>query len=129
MLTEAGVPRWSWDFSDGSGMSVYNRVTPRTTADFLVWTTQQPWGEAFRDTLPVGGVDGTLRRRFAGTSLEGRIFAKTGTLRGTNALSGFMLTRSGQLLVFAAFANERPSEAETTIWALDATLVAISETN
>ena len=110
-------------------MSVYNRVTPRTTADFLVWTTQQPWGEAFRDTLPVGGVDGTLRRRFAGTSLEGRIFAKTGTLRGTNALSGFMLTRSGQLLVFAAFANERPSEAETTIWALDATLVAISETN
>jgi D-alanyl-D-alanine carboxypeptidase/D-alanyl-D-alanine-endopeptidase (penicillin-binding protein 4) len=129
MLTEVGVPRWSWDFSDGSGMSVYNRVTPGTTAALLLWTTRQPWAKAFRDTLPIGGVDGTLRRRFGGTSLEGRIFAKTGTLRGTNALSGFMLTKSGQMLVFAAFANERPSEAETAIWALDATLVAISETN
>jgi D-alanyl-D-alanine carboxypeptidase/D-alanyl-D-alanine-endopeptidase (penicillin-binding protein 4) len=129
MLNEAGVPRWSWDFSDGSGMSVYNRVTPQTTADFLLWTTKQPWGEAFRDTLPIGGVDGTIRRRFAGTSLEGRVFAKTGTLRGTNALSGFMMTKSGQMLVFSAFANERPTEAESAIAALDATLVAISETN
>lgn len=129
MLNEAGVPRWTWDFSDGSGMSVYNRVTPQTTADFLLWTTKQPWGEAFRDTLPIGGVDGTIRRRFAGTSLEGRIFAKTGTLRGTNALSGFMMTKSGQMLVFSAFANERPTEADSAIPALDATLVAISETN
>jgi len=129
MLAEVGAPRWSWDFADGSGMSVYNRVTPRTTAGLLLWTTQQPWAEAFRNTLPIGGVDGTLRRRFAGTSLEGRIFAKTGTLRGTNALSGFMLTKSGQLLVFSAYANERPTGAESAIWALDATLVAISETN
>lgn len=129
MLTEAGVPRWTWDLSDGSGMSVYNRVTPRMTADFLLWTAKQAWGEAFRDTLPIGGVDGTLRRRFGGTALEGRIFAKTGTLRGTNALSGFMLTKSGQMLVFSAFANERPSEAGSALGALDATLVAISETN
>lgn len=129
MLTEAGVPRWTWDLSDGSGMSVYNRVTPQTTADVLLWTTTQPWAEAFRNTLPIGGVDGTIRRRFAGTSLEGRIFAKTGTLRGTNALSGFMMTRSGQMLVFSAFANERPTEADSAIAALDATLVAISETN
>ncbi|MEZ6028990.1 MAG: D-alanyl-D-alanine carboxypeptidase/D-alanyl-D-alanine-endopeptidase [Hyphomonadaceae bacterium] len=129
MLSEAGAPRWAWDFSDGSGMSVYNRVTPRMTADFLLWTAKQAWGEAFRDTLPIGGVDGTLRRRFGGTALEGRIFAKTGTLRGTNALSGFMLTKSGQMLVFSAFANERPSEAGSALGALDATLVAISETN
>jgi D-alanyl-D-alanine carboxypeptidase/D-alanyl-D-alanine-endopeptidase (penicillin-binding protein 4) len=129
MLAEAGVPRWTWDLSDGSGMSVYNRVTPRMTADFLLWTAKQPWAQAYRDTLPIGAVDGTLRRRFAGTSLEGRIFAKSGTLRGTNALSGFMLTKSGQMLLFAAFANERPSEGDSAIAALDATLVAISETN
>lgn len=129
MLGEAGIPRWSWDFTDGSGMSTYNRVTPRAVAALLRWTTQQPWGEAFRATLPVGGVDGTLRRRFAGTSLEGRIFAKTGTLTGTNALSGFMLTKSGQMLIFSAYANERPREAGSATDALDATLVTISETN
>ncbi len=129
MMAETGSPRWSWDLSDGSGMSIYNRVTPRTVASLLRWTSQQPWADAFRATLPVGGVDGTLRRRFADTSLEGRIFAKTGTLNGVNALSGFMLTRSGRTLIFSAFANDRPSEAGSAIAAMDAALVEISETS
>lgn len=129
MLTGIGVPRWSWDFFDGSGMSTYNRVTPRTVTRLLRWTTQQPWAAAFHDTLPIGGVDGTLRRRFAGTSLEGRIFAKTGTLMGTNALSGFLTTKSGQTLIFSAYANDRPSTAHSATDALDAALVTISEMN
>ena len=129
MLAGLAVPRWSWDLFDGSGMSVYNRVTPRTVATLLRWTSQQPWGGAFRATLPVGGVDGTLRRRFAGTSLEGRIFAKTGTLLGTTALSGFMQTKSGRMLIFSAYANERPLTGGSATVALDATLVTISETN
>lgn len=129
MLDEVGAPRQAWDISDGSGMSVYNRVTPRTVAMLLRWTTTKPWAEAFRQTLPIGGVDGTLRRRFVGTSLEGRIYAKTGTLSGTNALAGFMHTKSGQMLIFSAFANERPSQAASAIDALDATLVTIAETN
>lgn len=129
MLTEASAPRWAWDFSDGSGMSAYNRATPRMVANFLRWTSQRPWGEAFRNTFPIGGVDGTLRRRFTGTSLEGRVFAKTGTLAGTNALSGFMLTKSGQTLIFSAYANERPSAVDSATPALDATLVTIAEMN
>jgi D-alanyl-D-alanine carboxypeptidase/D-alanyl-D-alanine-endopeptidase (penicillin-binding protein 4) len=129
MLAEAGVPRWGWDLSDGSGMSVYNRVSPHAVAGLLLWTARQPWGEAFRATLPIGGVDGTIRRRFTGTSLEGRIFAKTGTLNGVNALSGFLTTKSGKTLIFSAFANERPSSGASAIAALDATLVTIAETN
>lgn len=129
MIAETGAPRWSWDFSDGSGMSTYNRVTPRAVATLLLWTTHQPWAGAYRATLPIGGVDGTIRRRFTGTSLEGRIFAKTGTLMGTNALSGFLTTKSGKTLIFSAFANDRPTEAASAIAALDATLVTIAETN
>lgn len=129
MMAETGSPRWSWDLSDGSGMSVYNRVTPRAVAGLLYWTSGQPWAEAFRATLPVGGVDGTLRRRFAGTQLEGRVYAKTGTLTGVNALSGFMKTKSGRMLIFSAFANERPSGAGSAIAALDATLVEIAKTH
>lgn len=129
MLTEVGVPRAGWDFSDGSGMSIYNRVTPRAVAKLLHWSSQKPWAQAFRDTLPIGGVDGTLRRRFAGTALEGRIFAKTGTLTAVNGLSGFMMTKSGKMLIFSAFANDRPSEAGSSIAAMDAALVEISETN
>lgn len=129
MLADMAIPRWSWDLFDGSGMSVYNRVTPRSVTTLLRWTTQQPWSEAFRATLPVGGVDGTLRRRFIGTSLEGRIFGKTGTLMGTTALSGFLTTKSGQTLIFSAYANERPLAGGSVTAALDATLVTISEMN
>jgi D-alanyl-D-alanine carboxypeptidase/D-alanyl-D-alanine-endopeptidase (penicillin-binding protein 4) len=126
VLTGAGAAPGSWDLSDGSGMSAYNRVTPRMVARFLRWTTTQPWSEAFRDTLPVGGVDGTLERRFKGTPLEGRVFAKTGTLNSANALSGFMLTKSGKTLIFSAYANDRPSAAPSATAALDAALNAIA---
>ena len=129
MLTQAGAPRKAWDFSDGSGMSIYNRVTPRMVANFLRWTSQQPWGSAFRETLPIGGADGTLRRRFTNTSLQGRIFAKTGTLNGVTALSGFLQTASGKTLIFSAYANDRPSEAPPAIAALDGALVDIAAAN
>jgi serine-type D-Ala-D-Ala carboxypeptidase/endopeptidase (penicillin-binding protein 4) len=126
MLNTSGADRRAWDFSDGSGMSVYNRVTPRMVARFLLWTTKQPWAADFRSTLAVGGVDGTIARRFRGTPLEGRIFAKTGTLNSTNALSGFMETKSGKTLIFSFIANDRPSGATPATVAMDQALLAIA---
>ena len=128
MFAAAGVPRTAFDFSDGSGMSTYNRIAPRGMVTLLDWITRQPWGAAWRETLPVGGVDGTLARRFSGTALEGRIFAKTGTLNATNALAGYMLGKSGKLLTFAAYANDMPRDASGTPM-IDAALVAIAEAN
>lgn len=128
MFAAAGVPRTSWDFSDGSGMSTYNRIAPRGMVQLLRWIAAQPWGAAWRETLPVGGVDGTLARRFKGTVLEGRIFAKTGTINATNALAGYMTAKSGKTLTFAAYANDVPSGTSATP-AMDAALVAIAEAN
>lgn len=128
MFTAAGVPRTSWDFSDGSGMSTYNRIAPRGMVKLLQWISAQPWGPAWRQTLPIGGVDGTLGRRFKGTVLEGKIFAKTGTINATNALAGYMTTKSGKTLTFAAYANDVPSGTAATP-AMDAALVAIAEAN
>ena len=128
MFAAAGVPRTAFDFSDGSGMSTYNRIAPRGMVMLLDWIARQPWGVAWRETLPVGGVDGTLARRFKGTALEGRIFAKTGTLNATNALAGYMLGKSGKLLSFAAYANDVPGDASGTPM-IDAALVAVAEAN
>ncbi len=114
MLTDAGVARTAWDFSDGSGMSTYNRVAPRGTVKFLGWIAAQPWGAQWRDTLPIGGVDGTLRNRFKGTPLEGKVFAKTGTLNATNAVAGYMTAASGKRLIFAFYANDIPADASST---------------
>jgi len=128
MLERAGVPRPAYDFSDGSGMSTYNRVAPRGMVVFLRWAAAQPWGAAWRSSLPVGGVDGTLARRFGGTSLEKRLFAKTGTLNASSALSGYMTARSGRTLLFSVFANDIPQGIRATD-AMDAALVMIAEAN
>ncbi|SDA34087.1 D-alanyl-D-alanine carboxypeptidase/D-alanyl-D-alanine-endopeptidase [Sphingomonas sp. NFR15] len=128
MLAEAGVARAAFDLYDGSGMSTYNRVSPRGMVALLRWISGQRWGAAWRETLPVGGADGTLARRFAGTPLDHRLFAKTGSLNATSALSGWLIARSGRTLTFALFANDIPEGASATP-AIDAALEAVAAAN
>jgi D-alanyl-D-alanine carboxypeptidase/D-alanyl-D-alanine-endopeptidase (penicillin-binding protein 4) len=128
MLGQAGVPRAHYDFSDGSGMSTYNRVAPRGMVVFLRWIAAQPWGGAYRATLPIAGVEGTLTNRFRGTTLERRLFAKTGSLNATNALSGYLIAKSGRTLIFSAFANDVPEGGSATK-SIDAALELIAEAN
>jgi serine-type D-Ala-D-Ala carboxypeptidase/endopeptidase (penicillin-binding protein 4) len=129
MLDEAGIGRPEVELFDGSGLSPYNRITPGATVRFLIWTQSQPWGGTFRAALPVGGKTGSLARRFKGTPLEGRIFAKTGTVQGVNALSGFLIAASGETLVFSVIVNDRPAEAKSTLPAIDAFLLKIAAEN
>mgnify|MGYP003631017729 FL=1 len=129
LLEEAGAAPNGHDLFDGSGMSVYNRVSPRTIVTLLTYAAAQDWGSAWKDTFPIGGVDGSLQRRFRGTILEGKIFAKTGTLKGTNALSGYMTAASGQTLTFAIIANERPLAVSSATPMMDAALIRIAAGN
>jgi len=129
MLDDAGIGRAEIELFDGSGLSPYNRVTPQATVRFLTWTSAQPWGDAFRATLPVGGQTGSLARRFRGTALDGRIFAKTGTVQGVNALSGFMVAASGETLVFSVIANDRPVDGDPAVPVIDALLLEIAAAN
>lgn len=127
MLEKAGVSRAHYDLSDGSGMSTYNRLAPRGVVVFLRWIAAQPWGAAWRSTLPIAGVDGTLARRFKGTPLEGRLFAKTGTLNATNALSGYMTGKSGRTLLFSIYANDVPEDVRATPLMDEALLLIAAE--
>ncbi len=129
VIAKAGLPRWTHDFYDGSGLSPDNMITPRAMVAYLHWIETQPWAADFRKTLPIAGVDGTLRRRMKGTPLEGKLFAKTGTLLATNALTGFMNTASGKELTFAIYASERPSSAPSVLPTLDAALNVIAAEN
>jgi D-alanyl-D-alanine carboxypeptidase/D-alanyl-D-alanine-endopeptidase (penicillin-binding protein 4) len=128
MLDRAGVKRVLYDFADGSGMSTYNRLAPRGAVTFLRWAAARPWAAAWRASLPVAGVDGTLANRFRGTPLEGRLFAKTGTLNATNALSGYMIAKSGRTLVFSIFANDVPESGSAARF-MDAALQLVAEAN
>ena len=128
LFEEAGIPREGYDFSDGSGMSTYNRVSPRAAVALLRWAAVQPWGKAWYASLPIAGVDGTLKRRFVGTPLAGNLTAKTGTLNATSAISGRLRAASGSTLTFAFFANDVP-DGQNAVAAMDAVLLLVAANN
>ncbi len=92
---------------DGSGLSGHDLVTPRATTRLLTWASGQPWFAAWRASLPVGGVDGSLASRFGGKSrMRGRVFAKTGTLGEARALSGYLVGASGRTVAFSVMVTD-----------------------
>lgn len=103
----AGAREDSLSPDDGSGMSRNNRVSASTLAAVLAHAYHSPHRDAFIGSLAVGGVDGTLSRRFRG-DLAGRVFAKTGYIRGVSALSGYVQARSGDWYAFSILFNDLP---------------------
>ena len=90
---------------DGSGLSRHDYVSPETIVRVLDAMRVHPEYATFRASLPVAGVDGTIRSRMRGTSAEGRVFAKTGTLDKARSLSGYVDTPDGRTLLFSFLTN------------------------
>src|SRR6266849_6802007 len=104
-LTQASVPADQYLFYDGSGLSRQNLVTPHAVVQLLRYAAQQPWGNVYRSTFPVAGVDGSLSDRFKNTKLQGRVNGKTGSLGGVKALSGYAKTDKGEQVAFSILSN------------------------
>lgn len=95
--------------ADGSGMSRDNRVTPRLLARWLEAMSQSTNADAYLESLPVAGSDGTLRRRFRTDQPDHEIRAKSGYLSGVSSLSGYILGTDGRPRVaFTAIVNDIP---------------------
>jgi serine-type D-Ala-D-Ala carboxypeptidase/endopeptidase (penicillin-binding protein 4) len=119
-LRRQGVRPESWSLMDGSGLSRSDLLTPHELVSLLAAMDRHPRAAAFRATLPVAGVDGTLRGRLHGTPAEGRLTAKTGTLRQAASLAGYVTTRSGTRLAFAITANHHNGAGTAVTDAIDA---------
>jgi D-alanyl-D-alanine carboxypeptidase/D-alanyl-D-alanine-endopeptidase (penicillin-binding protein 4) len=128
-LLDSGVNDPDFFLYDGSGMSPDDRIAPRAYAQLLSYASRQPWGAAWKETFPIAGVDGTLANRFKSSSLKGRLWAKTGTLNETNALSGYLTAASGKTLAFSILVNGRRPGSDAEIQAIDhiAEAIAASE--
>lgn len=106
LLKTANARRQGIVLTDGSGLSRHNLVTPATTVDLLRYMYQQPQREVYIESLPIASIDGTLEHRMRGTPAQENVRAKTGTLRYTSTLSGYVTTARGERLVFSIMANE-----------------------
>jgi D-alanyl-D-alanine carboxypeptidase/D-alanyl-D-alanine-endopeptidase (penicillin-binding protein 4) len=99
--------------ADGSGVSWYNAVTPGDIVAVLTdqYRRKSTFG-TFLASLPVAGVDGTLKSRMGGAETAGRIYAKTGTITGVSTLSGYATTLSNELLAFSIMINHYPGKTD-----------------
>ncbi|WP_158847709.1 D-alanyl-D-alanine carboxypeptidase/D-alanyl-D-alanine endopeptidase [Saccharothrix deserti] len=112
-----GVDPTALSLKDGSGLSRMDNATPDQMAALLLAAKTKPWFQAWYDALPVAGVSdrmigGTLRSRMRGTPAEGNVRAKTGTLTGVSALSGYVTTADGTPLVFSMISNNTLTSAK-----------------
>ena len=99
-------------FTDGSGLSRYNLVTPEQTISLLKFLYQRfPLSHEYIAALPISGRDGTLQRRFKTPTQQGFVRAKTGYMTGMNSLSGYLYSANGHTLAFAMFINRLPGKS------------------
>jgi len=126
-LAENGVPVGDVRFEEGSGLSRNNLTTADTVVRLLQTMAVHREARAFEASLPVAGVDGTLRSRMKGTVAEGRVQAKTGTLRWANGLSGYVTCVGGGRLAFSFLLNRhRATEDRSARVELDALAVILA---
>jgi len=93
------------DVSDGSGLSLLDRVTARSMVQLLGYVHHADWGPTFHAALPVEGESGTLKRHGRGTPSRGNLHAKTGTTNTVAALGGYVTAKNGEVLAFSLMYN------------------------
>ncbi len=113
VLTELGVNPEGYKLADGSGLSRHNLITPSALVETLKLMAQIPEADIYQNSLPLGGVSGTLKRRFLNIPEQGIVRAKTGTLTGVSALSGYLYGPHYEPLVFSIIVNQ--SEQSSSI--------------
>lgn len=104
-LKRIGIDTLPLTAADGSGLSRENRVSAELLSGLLAHMLRDhEHGEYFLGSLAISGVRGSLRNRMK--SLGGRVYGKTGTIRGVSALSGYVFAKNGRVAVFSILHND-----------------------
>ena len=119
-LGSFGVNAKQLAMADGSGLSRQDYVSADQISSLLVGVRPEPWFSTWYDALPVAGVSdrmvgGTLRNRMGGTPAANNLHAKTGSMTGVSALSGYVTAANGEKLVFSMVENNFLPDSVTSI--------------
>jgi D-alanyl-D-alanine carboxypeptidase/D-alanyl-D-alanine-endopeptidase (penicillin-binding protein 4) len=119
-LRGKGIDARGLVLENGSGLSRRERIAPATLAAVLRAGLSSPWAPEFIASLPIAAVDGSMRKRLNGTAAAASARLKTGTLRDTSAVAGYLRDASGATLVIAAMINDPAARKEIARPILDA---------
>lgn len=126
-LAPLGIHADSFIQADGSGLSRENKAKASTFVTLLKGMYETDDSGLFYDSLPIGGVNGTLRNRFENTAMLGKVHAKTGTLRGVRALSGYLEADEYGTLVFSIVINQPGQSGGVMLAAIDEIVAEMSQ--
>ncbi|HEY9804776.1 MAG TPA: D-alanyl-D-alanine carboxypeptidase/D-alanyl-D-alanine-endopeptidase [Leptolyngbyaceae cyanobacterium] len=126
-LNKLGVDSTGYVLADASGLSRRNLVTPEALVQTLQGMAKTPAADVYRASLPVAGKSGTLSSRFLNTPVEGIVQAKTGTLSGAIALSGYVNSPQYQPLVFSIMVNQSQQPASVLRQAIDEIVILLAQ--
>ena len=127
-LAQAGIAPDSVIQHDGSGLSRHDLITAASNVQLYSYMARSPNAQAWRDSLTIGGVDGTLRSRFAGTAAANNVRGKTGTIDQVSALTGYVTTAAGEQIVFSIIVNG-VNTGSTRTATMDEIVVALANFN
>ncbi|MEO1340874.1 MAG: D-alanyl-D-alanine carboxypeptidase/D-alanyl-D-alanine-endopeptidase, partial [Cyanobacteria bacterium J06635_13] len=122
-LERVGIDSENYVLIDTSGLSRQNLVTPQTLVAILQLMSQD---SDYRESLAVAGTSGTLKRRFVDTPIQKKLWAKTGTLTGVGALSGYLQTQHRGVLTFSVLVNNSELEHREIRRAIDEIVVILN---
>ncbi len=125
-----GLQKTGAVLTDGSGLAEANKVSPVQLVETVRFMDRGPLRTAWRESLPVGGVRGSLKTRFQQTTesraLAPSIMGKTGLIGGVRSLSGIARNRAGHDLYYSIIVNDFSARGDEIIRFLDQAAVAIA---
>lgn len=102
IISKLGMKPSGYYIADGSGLSLYNYVSPELEVEFLKYAHgKENIRPYLLESMPVAGVDGTLDSRMRRGYAMGNVRAKTGTVTGVSALAGYCTAANGHILCFS----------------------------
>lgn len=106
LINKIGLNASDYRIADGSGLSLYNYLTPEVEVGLLkyAWNNEDIYYYLY-NSMPIAGQDGTLQNRMRGTHAAGNVRAKTGTVTGVSSLAGYCTSSNGHELCFAIINN------------------------
>ncbi|MEA5557348.1 D-alanyl-D-alanine carboxypeptidase/D-alanyl-D-alanine endopeptidase, partial [Nodularia spumigena] len=126
-LETMGIKKDTYQYYDGSGLSRYNYFSPNQFVKILEYMYTSKYKYQWLETMPIAGVDGTLRSRMRNSTIKGKVFAKTGTISNARGLSGYVTAQNGEVYVFSFLVNAHLNNTSETDRITDTVLEFIAQ--
>jgi D-alanyl-D-alanine carboxypeptidase/D-alanyl-D-alanine-endopeptidase (penicillin-binding protein 4) len=127
-LQEAGCDTSGFFIEDGSGLSPINAVTSKGLAGLMLYMlTKASYPEAFLNSLPEAGKEGTLKSAFRNPAFDSNLRAKSGSFTRTRSYTGYFTARSGSEMAFSILVNNFSGPSQTIVAGIEAILLETIE--